>query len=218
MFKIKKLDFLISIYICAIALSELMGGKIFHLFNIGGFSLNASVAIFLIPLIYSINDVIIEVYGKERAQSIVRSGLCTVAFIVLFSLLAIHLPAANRFVLNEKSYEEVFNVSLRIAISSLTAFTIGEFADIFIFSKIRQSLGEKKLWFRTNVANVLSAFLDTTIFMILAFYALDKSFTSNMIFLFGIILPYWLLKCFMSIIETPFVYFGVKWLNNGGTK
>jgi len=33
-----------------------------------------------------------------------------------------------------------------------------------------------------------------------------------LVFLAGIIIPYWLLKCFMSAIVTPFVYLGVKWL------
>ncbi len=31
-------------------------------------------------------------------------------------------------------------------------------------------------------------------------------------FLFSLILPYWLLKYSMSIIETPLVYLGVMWL------
>lgn len=48
--------------------------------------------------------------------------------------------------------------------------------------------------------------------MILAFYAFDKPFISNVNFLASLILPYWLLKCLMSVIETPFVYLGVNWL------
>ncbi|OGH11798.1 MAG: hypothetical protein A2857_04895 [Candidatus Levybacteria bacterium RIFCSPHIGHO2_01_FULL_36_15] len=74
MFKIQKLDFLISFYIGCIAVSELMGAKTFPLVALGNFKLSASVAIFAIPLIYSINDIITEVHGKERAQSVVRSG------------------------------------------------------------------------------------------------------------------------------------------------
>jgi len=48
--------------------------------------------------------------------------------------------------------------------------------------------------------------------MFLAFYAFNKPLADNVPFLIGLILPYWLLKCLMSIIETPFVYLGVKWL------
>ncbi len=212
MFKIQKLDFLISLYIFCICVAELMGGKVFHLFKIGDFPLNASVAIFVLPIIFSINDIITEVHGKERARSVVRSGLVMVALIFVFTLLAVSLPPSMRFESKETAYDTIFGLTARIAFASLTAFTIAEFMDIYIFSKIRERLGKKKLWLRTNASNVISQFLDTTIFMFLAFYSLDKPLTENLPFLIGLILPYWLLKCFMSVIETPFVYAGVKWL------
>lgn len=212
MFKIQKLDFLISLYIFCICVAELMGGKVFHLFNIGKFPLNASVAIFTLPIIFSINDVIAEVHGKERARSVVRSGLVMVALIFLFSLLAVSLPPSMRFQAKESAYDTIFGLTTRIAFASLTAFTIAEFMDIYIFSKLREKLGKSKLWLRTNASNVISQFLDTTIFMFLAFYALNKPFGDNFTYLLGLILPYWLLKCTMSVIETPLVYAGVKWL------
>ena len=218
MFKIQKLDFLISFYITCILISELMGGKTFPLLTIGTFNLSASVAIFVIPLVYGINDIVTEVFGKPRAQSMVRSGLFMVLFLLLFAILATALPATARFMPLEKAYEQVFGVSIRIAAASLIAFAIGEFSDVLIFYKIRQRLGKSKLWFRTNASNFLSQFLDTAIFITLAFYTLDKPFASNFPFLLGLILPYWLLKCFMSIIETPLVYAGVKWLKRDENK
>lgn len=212
MFKIQKLDFLISLYIFCICVAELMGAKTFPLATIGSFKLNASVAIFVVPVIFSINDIITEVYGKERARSIVRSGLVIIALIFLFILLATALPPSVRFQDTNNAYDTIFGLSARIALASLTAFTVAEFMDIYIFSKIREKLGKKRLWLRTNASNILSQLLDTTIFMFLAFYALNKSLNDNLPFLLGLIIPYWLLKCFMSIIETPFVYLGVNWL------
>lgn len=210
--KIQKMDLLIALYIFCIAVSELMGGKTFHIFNLGSFPLNASVAIFTFPLIFTINDVITEVFGKERARSIALSGMIVVAGVFLFSLLAVALPPSMRFMPNEKAYDSIFGLSARIAAASLIAFIISDFSDIYIFSYLRRKLGKKALWLRNNVSNFASQFLDTTIFMFLAFYALEKSFDSNLLFLIGLIIPYWLLKCFMSVIETPLVYLGVNWL------
>lgn len=212
MLKIDKLDFLISLYIYCIAISELMGGKTFPITTIAGFKLSASVAIFVLPLVFAINDIINEVFGKDRAKSVVRSGLFVVFLIFVASIFFTWLPPSMRFIKTEGAYDAIFGLSARIAIASLTAFTIAEFSDVFIFSKIRQKLGKKSLWLRTNASNFVSQFLDTTIFMFLAFYALDKPFNDNVVFLFGLILPYWLLKCFMSVIETPLVYLGVRWL------
>ncbi len=212
MLKIQKMDFLIALYILSIAISELMGGKTWHLLNIGSFPLNASVAIFVIPIIFSINDIVTEVFGKARAQSLVRSAILMVFFIMLFSILATHLPPSTRFQPQEKSYDAIFEVSTRIAAASLTAFAIAEILDVFIFVKLREKMGKQGLWLRTNVSNFISEFFDSFIFIFLAFYAFNRPFSDNLSFLFGLIIPYWLLKCFMSVLETPLVYLGVKWL------
>jgi len=212
MFKIDKFDLLVSVYIFCIAVSELMGAKTFPLVKLFGYQLNASVAIFVLPLIFTINDVITEVYGKERTRSIIRSGLMIIFLILLFSVFATSLPPSLRFQKIESSYDMIFGLSARIAAASLTAFAIAEFLDVFIFVKIRQALGKKALWFRNNASNFASQFIDTSVFMFLAFYAFDKPFGNNISFLVSLIIPYWLLKCFMSVIETPLVYLGVNWL------
>lgn len=214
MFKIEKFDLLVAIYIFCIAVSELMGAKTFPILT-SPIRLNASVAIFVIPVIFSINDIITEVFGKQRARSVVWSGLIVIALILLFALLATSLPPSKRFVGMEKAYDVIFTYSARIALASLTAFALADFLDIFIFSKIREALGKSKLWLRNNASNFISQFVDTTVFISLAFYALDKPFSDNVSFLWSLILPYWLLKTFMSVIETPFVYWGVNWLKKG---
>ena len=212
MFKIQKLDFLISFYITCVIISELMGAKTFPIASIGSFHLNATVIIFILPFIYSINDIIIEVYGKKRAQSLIRSSIVMIFFLLLFSLLATSLPPSKRFAPTEQAYSAIFETSARFAAASLIAFAVSEFLDVFIFAKMRERFGKKRLWLRTNMSNFVSQFFDTVFFMTLAFYAFNQSFASNFSFIAGIALPYWLLRCCMSIIETPLVYLGVRWL------
>lgn len=212
--KIEKFDLLVAVYIFCICASEMMGAKTFPLVKVFGYQFNASVAIIILPLIYTINDVIVEVLGKERARSVVRSGLLVVFLIFIFSIISTSLPPSMRFAKSEPAYEAVFKLSARIAAASLIAFIVSEFTDVFIFVKLREKLGKKALWFRNNASNFISEGLDTIIFMTLAFYALDKSFDANFVFLTSLILPYWFLKCVMSVIETPFAYLGVKWLKS----
>ncbi len=216
--KINRLDLIISIYIACVAISELMGAKTFPLLHIGKFTWNASVAIFVIPIIFSINDAIVEVFGVARAKSVYRSSLVAIIMFMSFAYLAINLPPSSRFITSESAYDLIFGQSMRIAFASLAAFTISDFVDIIIFEKIRKRIGKKALWFRSNLSNFLSQFVDTTVFMFLAFYAFDKGFGNNLSFLFSLIIPYWLLKCFMSIIETPFVYLAVRWLRGENKK
>lgn len=210
--KIQKFDLLVSIFIFCTVVSELMGAKTFPLATIGSFHLNASVAIFVIPVLFAVDDIITEVFGKERARSVIRSSLVVIILLSLFSLLATHLPASTRFAPTENAYDTIFMISIRMSIASLVAFGFAELLDVYIFSTIRQKLGKKNLWLRTNASNFVAQFFDTSIFIFIAFYALNRPFADNLSFLFGLILPYWLLKCFMSVIETPFVYLGVAWL------
>lgn len=212
MLQIQKLDLLIALYIFCIAVSELMGAKTFPLAKFFGYQLNASVAIFVLPLIFTINDIITEVYGQERTRSIIRSGLFVILLILIFSVIATSLPPSARFKTSEAAYDKIFGLSIRISGASLIAFALAEFLDVIIFVKIRLAFGKKALWLRNNASNFVSQFMDTFIFMFLAFYSLDKPFNNNIAFLSSLILPYWLLKCFMSVVETPFVYLGVKWL------
>lgn len=201
----KKIDLLLSLYIASILVSELMGSKTFTLLGI-----SASVAIFTLPLTFSINDIITEVFGKERAISFVKSGFVVLCFTFLFNLLALVLPSSVRFLATDKAYNEIFGKSLRIIVASLTAFWLSERLDVFIFSKVKKKLGKKKLWLRNNISNFIGQLFDTTIFMFLAFYQ-----PGHFWFIISLIWPYWLLKCGFSIIETPFTYFGVKWFKKG---
>lgn len=192
--------------------SELMGAKTFPIATIGSFKLSASVAIFVFPIIFTVTDIIIEVFGKERAHSVILSGFAAIVLLVFFSILAVSLPPSARFASSEKAYDDVFYKSIRISIASLIAFATSAFFDTVVFIKIREMFGKKALWFRNNISNFASQLSDTVIFITLAFYAVDKGFTNNALFLVGLIIPYWALKCLMSVIETPFVYWGVKWL------
>ncbi len=210
-----KVEFLIMLYATCIVVSELMGSKVIPLVNVFGMQFNASVAIFTLPIIFSINDIIIEVCGFEKSKNMVRSGLIMIALIMIFSFVAISLPPAKRFVAQNSAYVSVFSQSMRISLASLCAFALSDVADILIFHKLRKRLGTKRLWFRNNVSNIISQGIDTSVFMILAFYSLSTGLSQNMTFLASIILPYWLIKCCMSIIETPFVYLGVRWLKGG---
>jgi hypothetical protein len=213
-FNIQKMDFLVALYVFCVLIAELMGGKTIPLMKLGTYQLNASVAIFVFPFIFTINDIVTEVYGKERIRSIIRSTLVMIFLVIVVSLSFTALPPSTRFEATESAYDQVFSISARIAAASLTAFTIAEFTDVLIFTKIRQRLGKRALWLRNNVSNFIAQFADTTLFITLAFYNFALSFDQNWGFLLSLILPYWLLKCAVSVIETPFVYWGVNWLRN----
>ncbi|MBP9758526.1 queuosine precursor transporter [Candidatus Dojkabacteria bacterium] len=216
--KIQKLDLLISIYIAAICLAEITGGKIFQItdkIQLFGNPIGTSVAVFLIPFISSINDVVVEVYGKKRMLSIARSGLIAIAFIFVFLAFSTFLPTAERSFVSEVEYNKVFLVAQRVSIASLIAFAFSIGFDILIFSKIREKLKNYGLWFRNITSNVFSQFIDTLIFYYLAYYDLTDP---NHDLLWARIIAYWIYKCVVSFLIIPLVYLGVRWLSSDKTQ
>ncbi|MFA7300992.1 MAG: queuosine precursor transporter [Candidatus Shapirobacteria bacterium] len=207
-----KPDFLIAIYIFCIVTAELMGSKTFPLFNLFGLNLTGAVGMFLIPWVFSINDIVTEVYGFARAKNLAKISILIIFFIAIFSAFAVSLPSSSRFLSTNPSYFLVFSQSIRISIASLIAMFISNFLDINIFFKLKSKMGNSKLWFRNNLSNTLALFIDTFIFMTIAFYSTSVTPSANFGFLWGVILPYWFLKTCMSIISTPFVYLGIRWL------
>jgi len=72
---------------------------------------------------------------------------------------------------------------------------------------------------RMTVASILSFIIsqgvDTTIFMFLAFYHINAKYTAA--FVFSLVLPYWIFKIILALLDTPFCYLGVKWLRKGSS-
>lgn len=208
----RRLDILIALYIFFTITAELLGGKTFPILHIGSFALNTSVAIFVLPFLFSITDIVLEVYGKQRARNLALLGMGTVVLLIAYTALATSLPPSTRFAANENAYDLIFQFSIRISLASIIAFACSQLLDIAVFSKLRERMSDKALWLRNNLSNFIGFFIDSLVFLTLAFYAFDRGFGDNASFIFSLLVPYWLLKCVVSVIETPFVYAGVQWL------
>ena len=61
----------------------------------------------------------------------------------------------------------------------------------------------KQKWLRNNVSTMTSQFIDTAIFITIAFYG-------NVPDLFIMIVSQYVIKCIMALLDTPFFYFFTK--------
>lgn len=214
---IDKLDLVMALYIFGVLTSEVMGVKTIPVFQFSWLHLNASVAIFVVPLLFILVNAVVEVHGRAKARSMVLSGLVVVALLILYSELVTHVAPSAIFTPTNKAYVTIFSYSARIAAASLTAYATSELLNVFISSNLRRKLQGRALWFRNNAASFVAQFADSTIFLSLAFYSTSQSFSSNYKFLISLIIPYWLLRCALSLVETPLVYLGVRWLRGTST-
>ncbi len=199
-----KLTLLTAIFVAGFIGANILGIKIIPFLG-----LSVSVGVFFYPLTFLITDATSEVFGKKKAQQIVWSALIAQILVLFLILIAIKLPAADRFTLDTE-YGNIFSNSLRMIIASLTAFTISQLHDIWAFDFWKRKTKGKFLWLRNNASTVTSQALDTLIFMYGAFYMMTPKFTVS--YVFGLAVSYWLFKLAFAVVDTPFVYLLVRWL------
>ena len=202
-----KTHILLGVFVTGVVLANLLGAKIVDF----GFFV-ASVGIFMYPVTFLATDIVAEVYGRKKAMTFVMVGLMANVIMFLMVAAAVVLPPAPRYPSNE-AFLEVFNPSLRIIAASITAFFIGQLHDVRAFEFWKAKTRGRYLWLRNNASTIVSQFIDSTIFMFLAFYKMTPEYT--VAFVFALIIPWWLLKVTIALADTPLVYLGVRWLRKG---
>ena len=199
-----KTDILLAFFIASLILANVLGTKITTIVGI-----RVSVGIFFIPLLFLITDIVSEVHGMKRAKNFFWTSVLVLIFSLIMVYICLIMPA-NPTWGNQTAYEIIFQGSLRMIVASLIAFMISQYHDILAFHFWKKKTNGKFLWLRNNLSTIVSQFLDTTIFMFIAFYQMTPKFTIG--FIFSLIIPYWIFKIIFSLLDTPLCYLGVKWL------
>ena len=201
---LKKVLIALALYLTSLLAANTLGLKVMPLFG-----LHLSVGIFMFPIVFLMTDVIGEVYGKKLAKFFVLAGFVSTALFIIYSLLALVVPWSPDGLWVKEGYEQVFGISLRIAIASLAAFLIAEYQDVISFFFFRAKLGEKLFWLRSFLSNVWSQLLDTVIFMVIAFYGIYETPV-----LISLIVTWWLFKVLVGAFYTPLAYAGIALLKH----
>lgn len=205
--KDQKKQFLFALYLTSMVLVNTLGSKITTLGTV-----RASVGVFFVPVLFLVTDIVGEVFGRKTSAQFVNLSTIMLVFMFLMMGLCIILPPNPTWGLQE-SYAAIFGSSMRMTVASLISFFIAQHVDVLTFSTIKRITKEKHLWIRNNVSTVISQFIDTTIFMFIAFYHISERYTAT--FIFSLIFPYWAFKVLFALLDTPFCYLGVWWLRRG---
>ncbi len=194
---------LFALYLTSMVLVNTLGSKITTLGSI-----RASVGVFFMPILFLVTDIVGEVYGRKTSSWFVNLSSFMLMFMFAMIGLCIVLPANPTWGLQD-SYAVIFGSSMRMTAASLISFFIAQHVDVFTFSFIKKITQNRHLWIRNNVSTIISQFIDTTIFMFVAFYHMTSQYTVQ--FIFSLIIPYWLFKVLFALIDTPLCYLGVWW-------
>ena len=214
-----KANILIGLFISSLLYANVLGCKISSIAGI-----NFSVGVFIFPITFMVTDIISEVYGKEKAKQVVYIGLFSMIFVLILSAIAVLVPTSQWSHVTHAEFAKIFNLSIRMQVASIAAFIISQLHDVWAFSYWRGKTKGKFLWLRNNFSTITSQFIDSAIYVFIAFYHLPDFIINNIPlikntpenfnieFVLTLLFSLWLIKVVIAILDTPLVYLGVLWL------
>ncbi len=197
----KYYDIIMALFTAVLLISNIASSKILKL---GPFTFDGGTILF--PLSYIFGDILTEVYGYAKSRKVIWTGFVCAALMSLVFAIVGALPPAEGWE-NQSAYLAILGATPRIVLASLTAYLLGEFTNSFILAKLKILTKGKWLWMRTIGSTLIGEGVDTSIFIVIAFWGilprdlLIAVFVSNYIF-----------KCAVEIAATPVTYRVVKFL------
>ena len=175
---------------------------------VGNYTFAQSVGLLPYPITFLVTDIISEIYGKDRANQVVTSGLVASIFMLIVVTLADIIPMASWSPVDSDTFHKVFGLSAAAVFASMMAYLFAQYVDIRIFHFWKRLTKGKHLWLRNNASTVFSQFIDTgsVLFLLCSFGVIGWE-------RFGILLLNgFLFKVFFAAFDTPFVYIIVYYL------
>jgi uncharacterized integral membrane protein (TIGR00697 family) len=157
----------------------------------------------LYAAIFLATDIISEHWGKKAARRVVWMGFSAQIVFLVFSQLILRVEVLPFSEGVNEALQTLFAFTPRIVLGSMVAYVISQHYDVWVFHLLKKVFRGRHIWFRNNVSTITSQLLDTTIFVVIAFVGVVPNFVSLLI---GV----WVLKIFVALIDTPFIYLSFK--------
>src|SRR3989339_178976 len=197
----KYLGTLSVFFVSILLISNVASTKIvdFGLFTFDGGTL-------LFPLSYIFGDILTEVYGYKKTREVIWIGFFSALMMSIIFIIVGKFPAAPGWD-NQNAYDAILGLTPRIVIASLFAYICGSFSNSFILAKMKLWTSGKYLWTRTIGSTVVGEFIDSTLFILIAFLGILPTSL-----LFTLIVSNYIFKTLVEVIFTPITYKTINFL------
>jgi uncharacterized integral membrane protein (TIGR00697 family) len=105
----------------------------------------------------------------------------------------------------DAAFTAIFGQGMWIIVGSITAFLIGQIADVVIFHKIKNFTGERALWLRATGSTLVSQCIDSFVVIFIAFY-LNPQYHWSWQMVAAIGLVNYTYKFIVAVLMTPLLY------------
>ena len=191
---------LAGIFIASLVTCNLIANK-FVTVNLGFKVFIVSAGILPYPLTFLVTDLISEIYGQKKANLIVFSGFVASIFVLSFLWLGAQFNSIPNSIVDDFTYNAVFQNAWRLITASMIAYLIAQFIDVRVFHFWKKLTNGKHLWLRNNGSTIASQLIDTTLVISILFVGV---WDTNQIL--SAIIDGWVFKMLMALIDTPIIY------------
>ena len=221
---IKIYSILMSVFVVTLVLTNIIGTKIFLLFDqslpngLFGAPLALTAGIITYPITFLVTDVTSEIFGKARASLMVIVGFfCSLLSLIIISIVLrltpseVWLTGTSYSTLDQMvlAFDTVFTLPGVLIFASMTAYLVAQLIDVNIFHMIKKITNSRYLWLRNNVSTMISQLIDTIIVnTIFLGFGMGLSFD----IVYKIIIANYLVKIIFAAIDTPIVYLIVNFI------
>jgi len=194
-------DIILGLFVAVLLISNIASSKILIL---GPFTFDGGTILF--PISYIFGDILTEVYGYAKSRRVIWTGFAASLLMSLVFLVVGKLPSAPEWQFQD-AYDRILGITPRIVLASLIAYFAGEFSNSFTLAKMKIATSGRWLWSRTIGSTLIGQAVDTSFFILIAFYG---TYSSSL--LWAIFISNYIFKVAFEIIFTPLTYGAVGFL------
>lgn len=193
-------------FIVSLVVSNVITGKVIDTgLTLFGNPITVAGAIVCYPICYLITDIVGELWGKQEANKIVKYGFIGQIIATLIIAITTYTPYIDPEM--QYAYTKLLGQNWVFVVGSLFAYLVSQYLDVHIFHRLKQKF-EKHKWIRNNASTMLSQFVDTAIFITIAFGFGFGWIFDNQIALLNMLIGQYLVKVIIAAIDTvPFYIF-----------
>jgi uncharacterized integral membrane protein (TIGR00697 family) len=213
---------LAALFVTALVTAQLLAVKVVGLpvpFGLPflGSTLLVPAGVVAYALTFFATDCYAELYGRLSATALVNLGFAMLFVMLGLVWLAIWLPGSDAGV-DPAAFRGVLGPSTNIVLGGLMAYVISQNLDVLTFDALRIRTAGEHLWLRNLASTGTSQLVDTTIFIVIAFWGapvlVGVGPALPRIELAQLIVGQYLVKLLLALIDTPFVYLVVRYVRD----
>lgn len=164
------------------------------------------------PITFLVTDLISELFGRKKAQTIVWIGFFLNLYMLLLMSLAKYFPNTYGVSGGLELFDGVYEFLIANTLSSMLAYLVAQSVDVRLFHFWKRLTKGKYLWVRNNGSTMVSQLVDSTAILSILYVSGNLGSAVNGVgALIILILNSYLFKFFFALFDTPAAYLAV-WL------